>query len=189
MQHLIDDVRGAVNARNWYAALSLALALALPDIAGRLEYGPCGSQARFVRWFGEFVAPRFIARFMGTPDISITLAGRDCYALRCAYLHQGELELSEQRAREVLSRFVFVTPEGSPVASVHHPARALLLLRVDNFCHALCDATDAWLADVGANRPDVAARVDALPRFHTFTPNQPLDLGGLRIWSGDGPGF
>jgi hypothetical protein len=89
----------------------------------------------------------------------------------------------------VLSRFVFVTPEGSPVASVHHPARALLLLRVDNFCHALCDATEAWLADVGANRPDVAARVDALPRFHTFTPNQPLDLGGLRIWSGDGPGF
>jgi hypothetical protein len=89
MQHLIDDVRGAANDRNRYAALSLALAL--PDIAGRLEYGPCGAQARFARWFGEFVAPRFIARFMGTPDTSITLAGRDCYALRCAYLHQGEL--------------------------------------------------------------------------------------------------
>ena len=58
-----------------------------------------------------------------------------------------------------------------------------MLLRIDSFCHALCEATEAWLADMSANRHDVAARVDALPRFHTFTP----DLGGLRIWSGDGP--
>jgi hypothetical protein len=186
MQHLVDDVRSAVNARNWYAALSLALAL--PDIAGRLEYGPVGgSNARFSRWFAAFVAPRFIDRIMGQPGTGITLSAGDCYALRCAYLHQGELDLSEHHAREVLSRFVFVNPEGSPVGSVNHPARQLLLLRVDNFCHALCEATEAWLADVRASRPDVSARVGALPRIHTFVPGERLDLGGITIWAGDLP--
>jgi|HubBroStandDraft_1064217.scaffolds.fasta_scaffold271434_2 hypothetical protein len=52
MQHLIDDVRCALKAQSWNAAL--ALALAMPDVCGYLETpAERSSERRYVRWFKQ----------------------------------------------------------------------------------------------------------------------------------------
>jgi hypothetical protein len=172
MRHLIDGVRHAVAGRSWYAALGMALAL--PDICGYAETpGSGNSRARYSRWFAANVEPLYTQppppwREGGTPLVS--LSGDDCYALRCAFLHQGEIDITDQRARDVLDRFVFVvTP---PKVSMHYSTtlrgeHRTLLLQVDLFCEDICKAVDAWLAAL--TDPDVRARVAALPTIIDYT--------------------
>ena len=96
MRHLLTAINASIAQQNWYAALSLTLAL--PDICGWLEDPSAPTQDRYVSWFDRFVAGNYESFF---------LSGRDCYALRCAFLHEGREEIITQRAREVLDRFQF----------------------------------------------------------------------------------
>ncbi|HEY6173995.1 MAG TPA: hypothetical protein VIX73_06105, partial [Kofleriaceae bacterium] len=145
MQHFLDDIRGAVADRRWYAALSLALAM--PDICGRLEYGRIGSEARSVRWFADYAQAHYKGRVESSGEQICSLTGADCYALRCAYLHQGDVDISEQRAREVLDRFDFITPDGVPIhmAYFNSTPKKVLLLQVDLFCEDMCASVERWL--------------------------------------------
>jgi len=99
MEYLLHDVRAALRGEAWYSGLALALALALtlPDICGFVESQPgTGSQARYVSWFDREIAPRYLVQLRAGPEQF--LSGRDCYALRCAFLHQGEFDVTDQRA-------------------------------------------------------------------------------------------
>src|SRR5260221_10862247 len=108
MQDLVTSVRNAIAQGNWYAALSLALAL--PDICGFLESPNDGSQRRYVAWCNQFLSPRYTHAIGPNRDQHVFLSGQDCYALRCAFLHEGSDDVTRQRARQALESFVFVEP-------------------------------------------------------------------------------
>src|SRR5262245_48997499 len=165
MQHLLGSVRSAVREKNWYAALSVALAL--PDICAKLEDpSQNGSQKRYVAWFDRNLGDRYQRLVGGEPHTFLT--GEDCYALRCAYLHQGDFEIAGQRARAVLDSFVFVST--SPGTVVHlNQASTRLQLQVDIFCEEICAAVEAWMSGVGGT-PDVRTRVAALPQVTPWGP-------------------
>jgi len=141
MERVVQDVRSAVNGEAWYSAL--ALALALPDICGYVESPRAGSGARYAAWFDREVGPCYSVSVAGSPPVQF-LTGNDCYAMRCAFLHQGEFDISDQRAREVLDRFRFVVPK-SGVTIHNNRLKNTLQLQVSKFCEDVCVAVESWL--------------------------------------------
>lgn len=168
MDRLVADVRAAVAAESWYSAL--ALTLTLPDICGFVEAPNAGSQARYVQWFDREVAPRYLVAFPGEP--TQFLNGNDCYALRCAFLHQGEFDITDQRARDALRRFRFVVPP--PKFFIHNNLIGVTLqLQVSEFCEDICRAVEAWLAAARCN-PDHAQRLAQLASIEIYEPGKPF---------------
>ena len=188
MKHLIDDVRAALKGEAWHAAL--ALALALPDVCGYLETGDAkGSERRYVRWFKRNLEAEFTydSRYFypfplpgddGRERVrdpfhiegfdshirEVFLTGKDCYALRCAYLHLGDFDVTQQRVRDVLARFTFIAPLGGGIIHMNRYPGKMLQLQVDLFCESVCIAVESWLTSPAAAVPDVAARILALPQ-------------------------
>ena len=145
MQHFVDAIRAAVAQGNWHAAL--ALALTLPDICGRLESPANGSQARFVAWYDRFLLRRYQSHIGPDRRLHTFLSGHDCYALRCAFLHQGEFDIDDQHAQQVLERFHFTAPRLGQFVH-NNQFNNTLQLQVDRFCLDVCEATEEWLASV-----------------------------------------
>jgi hypothetical protein len=87
----LRDILSAVETCSPFCAI--ALTLALPDICGSIEYpemnGAGQVGARYRRWCDEW------ARIVVIPSA-------DCYALRCAYLHNGLDEFSGPAARSAI---------------------------------------------------------------------------------------
>jgi len=154
MRHLLTAINASIAQQNWYAAPSLTLAL--PDICGWLEDPSAPTQDRYVSWFDRFVAGNYESFF---------LSGRDCYALRCAFLHEGREEIITQRAREVLDRFQFtVVPR--PDLMIHcNRFGSKLQLQVDIFCSEFVAGGEEWLQKVGT-RSEVQARMLSLLRIY-----------------------
>lgn len=160
--HLTAAVREALSHGNWYAAL--ALALALPDICGYLEFGSMKSRADFLAWYdANLLRINTMGGGLGRPE-HVLMSGGDCYALRCAFLHQGSEDVSTQRKKDVVRQFLFSSPMGRN--RVHRfKSGDRLILDVEWFCGEVCDAVDAWDARVLAVRPDAQARASEMLRI------------------------
>lgn len=170
MEDLVGDVRTAVRGGAWYSAL--AQSLAFPDICGFVESPTAGSKARYVAWFDREVAPRYLVQLYDGPKQF--LGGRDCYALRCAFLHQGEFDVTDQRARLVVEQFHFVVPPSG--LSIHNNLiNDALQLQVANFCEDVCASVEAWLPRA---RQDSAQtqRLLELARIKIAVPGQPFTI-------------
>jgi hypothetical protein len=163
MKHLLNSVRLSVATGNYHAALSLALAL--PDICGKLETPNLSSTARYTSWFTANLEGQYTKQ-LGPHGMMtrVFLCGDDCYALRCAYLHEGDLDITGQRIQSVLARFHFISPP--PNNNVYHMniINNILVLQVDLFCEEICLAVEAWMGRVSAD-PDIALRIQALPQI------------------------
>jgi hypothetical protein len=156
VSHLIGGVRHAVASQSWHAALGLALAL--PDICGRLQAPSTRStEARYAAWFKTFIEPSYFHRVAGVT----MLTASDCYALRCAYLHEGDIDITGQSARHSLDRFAFVAPRAG---SIRHRNRMnnMMQLQVDLFCEEICAGVEAWLATVASDAA-IQGRIALLP--------------------------
>ena len=96
------------------------------------------------------------------------LTGADLFALRCAYLHEGDFDITDQRAQVVLESYVFVaTPPGEMVHG--NQSNSVLQLQVDVFCREVCSAVEAWMASV-VGAADVQARIQKLPKVKLWSP-------------------
>jgi len=157
MKHLVDAVRRSIREKNWYAALTGALAL--PDIAGWLDGRPGGSKVRFVSWFNDYLLPKYTS----VMDGHVFLSGDDCYALRCAYLHAGDFDILAQPARKVLERFHFVASVSDKMMHCNQ-FNQILQLQVDLFTEEVCSAVEEWLRMRGPD-PAVATALAALPQI------------------------
>jgi hypothetical protein len=143
MQQFVDAVRRAIAASNWVSALTTALAL--PDICGWLETPAAKSQKRYETWFDTYILDRYtgILRLRNSHVEHVFLSGADCYALRCALLHEGSDSTERQRARQALTRFRFVAPR--PGIELHcNQVNSLLQLQVDIFCEDICEGVEEW---------------------------------------------
>lgn len=165
MKRFTNAIRGSAAQGNWYAALTSALIL--PDICGRLIDPKKDSGARYALWFDEWMGDNYRSNIGSTRQLHVFFSGSDCYALRCSLLHQGEVDIADQRAqkiRKALNDFHFITPP--PSGMVHcNQVDSTLQLQTDIFALEMADAVDAW-ADSVKNDPIVQQRMGGLLVIH-----------------------
>ncbi|WP_396615549.1 hypothetical protein ACHZ97_14850 [Lysobacter soli] len=162
MQAITKDVRLALDAKLWRAAL--ALALTIPDVCARLQ-GEKGRSA-YVRWFDAHVGDRYRRPIGPQQREYIFMDGRDAYALRCAYLHQQSLDTDEQEIKHVVDKFkLTISPAGFPI---HLNGGDPLQVDVRILCEDICAGADAW-AEQHAGDKAMQERMQGLASF--------LDLG------------
>ena len=93
MKNFTDSIRKAVEDKNWFAALFLALCM--PDICGAIETPNDRNGVRYTRWFNENLA-----------TYTQMLSAKDVWYFRCSCLHQG----IDADARMTFKRIHFITP-------------------------------------------------------------------------------
>lgn len=142
MQNFVLAMEQCVASKNWHAALFVALSI--PDICGRIDDPTSGSKKRYTAWFDRYVGPQY----------GRALSGNDCYALRCAYLHEGRDDISEQRAREVIEQFMFVATPPNVVAH-RNRLNNKLQLDIEVFCKDIAQGVTDWL---DASQADAAKK-------------------------------
>lgn len=141
MQKIINSVYKALDNQNWHAALFVSLTL--PDICAALEYEKTSGKG-YSKWVEEN-----LTQYKGF------LSGNDCYALRCALLHQGKDDVSDQKKQEVLEHYVFLT-KGAHCnlfkdCVFNGEKKSFLQLNVQIFCKDVCKAVEVWLNSMSAN--------------------------------------
>lgn len=141
MQKIIDSVYSSLENKNLYAALFVVLTL--PDICSALEHGKTSGD-KYAEWFDQN-----LSQYKGF------LSGNDCYALRCALLHSGKGDISDQKKQEVLEHYVFLT-KGAHCNLfkdniINGERKTFLQLNVQIFSKDICEAVEKWLSIVSTN--------------------------------------
>ncbi|ARK08836.1 hypothetical protein A6C57_00120 [Fibrella sp. ES10-3-2-2] len=201
MHHLIDSVQKSLTTGNWYAALSLSLTL--PDIAGKVDSPNAPSGRRYADWFDTYVGGEYktinshaeLMRLAGGDfdkihgiwnqyrqegrmgelnKEQIFLSGNDCYALRCAFLHEGNSDISAQRAKDILDDFAFVAPSKSGNVIHCNQSGNKLQLQVDIFSKDISDGVVKWLAAISGDAQKQA-------RLNSMLMIQDIDASGTLI--------
>jgi hypothetical protein len=167
MDNFLESVRQSLANRNWYAALYLSLTL--PDICSRLESddGKTSSK-RYIAWFEKYLADEY-KHDQGDGITHVFLSGNDCYALRCAMLHEGWPDITTQRLQETLSKIHF-TVVGSHCIQVD----SVLQLDVPQFCSDICLAVTHWMSSFKSNHKDKAYRLEDLVVVHVGSHGIPV---------------
>jgi hypothetical protein len=147
INNFTNAIRDSLENKNWYAALTLALTL--PDICGRLEFPEKSSSKRFIHWFNNYLVDKYTLKIRDYTHVF--LSGEDAYALRCAYLHQGEVNIEDQWVQKALTEFLFIEPPEN--GSMHcNQSNDLLQLQVDAFCRDICEGIEKWVEDVSSDQ-------------------------------------
>ena len=169
MNRFSSAIRQAVSDKNWFAALYLALTM--PDVCGALESPTAGNGVRYKSWFERYLAPVNKTTIGGGEVVFMTAA--DCWALRCSILHEGSEQVSNQKARDVLTRFFFTT-----MGTHRIKVGDTLTLNVARFCEEIADAVEKWSADVRSNA-DIQARISEIVQIREggFSPKPGIRLG------------
>ena len=158
MNHLLESIEQSINNKNWYSAI--AISLTLPDICSKITDGKKTSGKKYASWFDNFVGQNYktnyskqqleMVRKHSTEEDyqnllkGTKLSGNDCYALRCAYLHEGTGEIIEQRAREILDEIKFSEPNNG--MNLHGTIiNNKLVLHIDEFCQHITSGVEKWL--------------------------------------------
>lgn len=162
MDEVIHSIRAAVRQSNWHAAL--ALALTLPDTCASAA-GAKQGRSRYVDWCTTYLVPRYQSNVGPMSTLVTFLSGDDCYALRCAFLHSGDFEIDDPKARATVSRFHFTVARTQGYMVHRNLFGDALQLQVDIFCEDMCCAVEQWLRDV-AGDSGVQGRLATLARIH-----------------------
>lgn len=163
MQRFIHSIELALGAGDWYGALSTALIF--PDICGRIEAPDRRSADRYIDWFNRYLLAKYTREIGPELKLHVFLSGEDCYSLRCSYLHEGGGNIAEQRARNALDSFHFISP--SPGMIVHmNQSNEVLQLQVDLFCNDICSAVKQWSSEVVAGNEEIESRMQNLLEVH-----------------------
>lgn len=159
MRRFTGSVAQALKEKNWYAALYLSLTL--PDICARLESKDEKTDStKYIDWYDRYLLHKY-AMPVGNLERHVFLSGRDCYALRCAILHEGSPDISAQKRREALNKFHF-TVVGAHCNQIGN----ILQLDVPRFCEDICTAVDAWRIDFCRSDPTAADKLSTLVEIH-----------------------
>lgn len=167
MHRFLTALRAVIIIENWYAAITLALIL--PDICGSIDDpGKSKSQKRYADWFDTYVGNRYLAK---KPDGSFEyfMTGKDCYALRCALLHEGSSSVEKHNARDrVQERFIL---HYSKAVIMHcckpknHQGR--LVIEIPKFCNDIIDGVVAWEKKIKLD-PDHKRKEEAILNLLTL---------------------
>lgn len=174
MDDLIKALESSIANKNWYG--SLFVALSVPDICGYLE-SPTDrrSQPRYERWFEKYMLPKYSSYVGPDRTLRVFLSPSDCYALRCALLHEGREEITEQSARKILDRFHFIEPP--PNRQIHcNQIDNVLQLQVDIFCNDVLSGLREWLQDI-QNVSNVKQRIGNILKVYPHNQIPGMHIG------------
>ncbi len=168
MERFTSAIRNSIAHQNWYAALYLSLTL--PDICARLEAeNGKTSRIKFVAWFERYLADKYRHEIGSERQMHTFLSGNDCYALRCAMLHEGGSDITTQHCQEALERLHFT------VVGAHcNQINSVLQLDVPSFCNDVCDSVEHWYRDFKNNHRDKLHRIGELVTVNVG----PHNMGG-----------
>ncbi len=144
MENFVEALEISLTSKNWYSVLFISLTL--PDICGKVDYPDVGSKQRTINWFKKYVEPSYTIK--SHESDKVFLSGADFYALRCALLHEGQDDISNQRAREVLDNFKFVQPLHQGLHIHNNRLNNTLQLQVDQFGRDILHGVKQWLKDI-----------------------------------------
>lgn len=150
MEEFIEALEKNIRDGNWYGAIFLCLTL--PDICGKIEFPGKSSSRRYSEWFERYVQPKYTRR-VGPPsmdNVHTFLSGNDCYALRCALLHEGVENIGTQKAQEALESFHFTTPPENGCVHMNQVG-SILQLQIDEFANDVIAGIQDWLGDISAD--------------------------------------
>lgn len=173
MKQYIDAIFKSINTENYFSALSIALMM--PDICSTLESeNNIGSRRLYYEWFDKYLSHYYTdTENFDTPIVF--LSGKECYALRCSYLHQGIHEIGHQSILEKednpAQRIQFVAKE-MPQDKIK--LGGIVLLNLNIFCLLMIIAVEQWLKDNSDNQI-VNERLLKMPSIKTepFSMNPP----------------
>lgn len=150
-------------ARNWHAAL--ALALTVPDICGQIEFpewaGPNHTGKRYPKWFDTWVKEKLFR--IGHAGKEYPMSGDDCYALRNAYLHTGVKDARPPGR----PGYKMIVPTSGNLANMSTSGAGddesiVLYVGTESLCSAMCDGAREWSASVIERRPTAQAEIENL---------------------------
>jgi hypothetical protein len=139
VRDLLRQIQRVSDAGEYY--LALFGALAVPSICGSLEApGGRDSRDRYENWFDRYVGAKF----------SGTFSGRQCYAFRCAMLHQGRMI----HRNLGYTRVLFIEPRGAGGNVFHNNVlNDALNLDVKLFCNDMVEGALTWIPNVEGTEP------------------------------------
>ncbi len=159
MRDLISALQKAIDTENWYAALFVALAI--PDICSSLESPVERPSVRYPRWFDNHKGGEYRSH----------LTGKDCYALRCSYLHNGSSVTEHQRIKEVVDKFSF-SPSGSHLCSFGDvkvgscdDGKSICHLSVKVFSEDMITYAEKWLEGSGSEQ-EIQRRINDMLKIN-----------------------
>ena len=163
MKTFIGSIRLAVANENWYGALIIALIL--PDICGKIEFPKKPTKERYPKWYDKYVRHKYEFGDCYQENNTIFMTGKDCYALRCALLHEGHQDLRTQKAYERLQKIDFVVPKSGKIRHKINFSNIEFQLEVDKFCLDICDGAEKWLSDV-SGKQEIQGRMNKLFKIY-----------------------
>lgn len=98
METLFSEIENSLKSGNYYAALFMILAI--PDICVSLRDGKTMGD-KYIDWFEKELPSVYRAH----------MSGNDCYAFRCAVLHQGRNEILDHHTKKgSIDKFIILSP-------------------------------------------------------------------------------
>jgi hypothetical protein len=158
MERFTNAIRRALEDENWHGALFMALGL--PDICGHIENKIKGSEKRYVNWYERYMVSKYTQPIGPDQTLHVFLGGADCYALQCSYFHEGDSKIDHQRARNVLSDFIFVEPTLNGEGMHMNQFNDILQLNTHRFCMDMCESIDEWIEKEVKNNQEYLSRID-----------------------------
>ena len=143
MKRFTSAGRRAIEDRNWYAALTLALII--PEICASLEDPGVGKVTkRYVNWCRKWIEPSFTRRVGGVHGMDyVFLTAEDMFQARNSVIHSGMGEI-EPAKRDKLDRFEFFAETGSHMNYSAAGGDKFLQLSVEQFAETVFQAAEAW---------------------------------------------
>lgn len=171
MKNYVESIRKSIENENWYSAL--AMSLIMPDICSKLDFPEKYSSERYPEWFNTY----------SSIDYRNHLSGKDCYALRCSLIHEGQTDIELQSAREKINYFSF-TPKGSHLISMSNnnfgstdDGKHIILMSVYQFSIDMTKFCENWLV-IAENNNEIKSRMDVQLQIKD---NHSFYGGGIRI--------
>lgn len=93
----IDDIKKCNECGCFFAALIVALAL--PDICGKVLFPEAKTGERYIKWFDKYIGDNEGLRLaeLGGMDKELPyMTGKVCYKLRCTLLHEGTEDIASK---------------------------------------------------------------------------------------------
>ena len=147
----VQDIRKAIEARAFYAALITTLAL--PDICPALESEDNrSSREKYKAWYRNWVQDRFYGTFSDDA----------CYALRCGMVHQGQI--SVPGIAEV-TRVEFRLPQETSISAHGCIEDTMVQFELQIFCEEFLAGVERWWEAKGED-PLVKQNIPHMLSYH-----------------------
>lgn len=155
MNNFIEALDASIKTKNWYSVLFISLTL--PDICGKIDRPDLkSSKLRTIEWYNKYLLPAYTSFIGPSKTKHVFLSGSDFYALRCACLHEGSNDISEQKARETLQSFIFIQPMDSSLYVHCNQINNSLQLQVDQFGSDVLFAVKCWMKDISSDQNKIS---------------------------------